>query len=723
MNYTFEITKSVFLFSILCISLLSFKNINNIDRKNEFNQKKNIKDVLFVNGYKDSIYTNSYRFRIKHQMEQLKSSFIESDECMCSNLESSMILCYRVIILFNCPWKKNIEEAISLAKKLNKKVLFDIDNLFFDPKYKDMISYSKIFLQNNLDDNEVILIGKTLKFCDGVITTTEALAKELKNFVLNVFINHNVAGEEMWKLSQNILINMNDKKIKEKIVIGYLCETNSPDQELKMIKSVLIKILHEYKNVQLLILGQNEMENFLNDFDEQIIKITSKDWRKLFEMIINVDINIAPIESNIFNEVKSENKWIEASLFKIPTIASNFGVFKNIIIHNETGILCSNISEWFIYLKSLINNESLRKTIGEKAFNICKMEYDSVSSGNKLGNFINSFANKHIGFYLPSLHYSGGFYVIIKHACILRENGWDVDLILPEGITSSFDYQGHKFNVINLPNTVITAQYDIIVATFFTTLFSILNYYKTKKRLYLVQNYETNFYPYGDYYRSKAERTYSTPFNIKYITISKWCQNWLLEKYGQKSRYCPNGIDFEHFTFHKRNLNKQKIRILIEGDSSSHYKNVDESFKIIENLDKNKFEVWYLSYKGDPKKWYHIDKFFKEIPHEKVSQIYTKCDILIKSSWLESFSYPPLEMMATGGYSIVVPNGGNKEYLRDGENCLLYKLGDINSGVQCINRLIYDENLQQKLYENGLLTARKRDWKIFYDQVISLYKN
>ena len=41
--------------------------------------------------------------------------------------------------------------------------------------------------------------------------------------------------------------------------------------------------------------------------------------------------------------------------------------------------------------------------------------------------------------------------------------------------------------------------------------------------------------------------------------------------------------------------------------------------------------------------------------------IYSECDILLKSSWLESFSYPPLEMMATGGYCIVAPNDGNKE--------------------------------------------------------------
>ena len=137
---------------------------------------------------------------------------------------------------------------------------------------------------------------------------------------------------------------------------------------------------------------------------------------------------------------------------------------------------------------------------------------------------------------------------------------------------------------------------------------------------------------------------------------------------------------------------------------------------------KKKFEVWYLSYNSKLKDWYKFDNFIKDIPHDSVYQIYNECDILLKSSWLESFSYPPLEMMATGGYCIVAPNEGNLEYLKNGENCLFYKLGDINSAVDCINRLITDEELQNVLYKNGLKTAKKRDWKNYKKKIVSLYK-
>lgn len=95
-------------------------------------------------------------------------------------------------------------------------------------------------------------------------------------------------------------------------------------------------------------------------------------WKNLPDYISNVNINLAPIEDNIFNSAKSENKWFEAALVKVPTIASNIGAFKKVIKQNETGILCSTIDDWYINLKNLINNERLRKTIGEKAYNICR---------------------------------------------------------------------------------------------------------------------------------------------------------------------------------------------------------------------------------------------------------------------------------------------------------------------------------------------------------------
>ena len=367
----------------------------------------------------------------------------------------------------------------------------------------------------------------------------------------------------MWRLSQDALKKKNNQNLNDNTVIGYFCDCDKFDTNLVVIKNALLKILKEFQNIILLFVGQFSLPYYLKEFSSKIIYKKTSDWNKLSEIFSNFDLNIVPLESNIYNNIKNENAWVLASMVKVPTIASNHGVFKQIIKPNKTGILCSKENDWYLSLKTLIINKKYRKFLGENAYKYCEIEYNTIYNSNKISNFINLISRKHIGFYLPSLEICGGIYVILKHALILKSFGWDVDLIIPETNTTLFEFQAHKFNVISLKESKINAQYNIIVATYFTTFYSALNYYKAKRHLYLVQGYETNFFPYGNYFRSMAEKTYSASFNFEYITISKWCKNWLWEKYRKKAKYSPNGIDFDNFTYYKRNLKKKKIRMIV----------------------------------------------------------------------------------------------------------------------------------------------------------------
>ena len=238
----------------------------------------------------------------------------------------------------------------------------------------------------------------------------------------------------------------------------------------------------------------------------------------------------------------------------------------------------------------------------------------------------------------------------------------------------------------------------------------------------MVQNYETDFYKAGNELRLKANVTYAVESGVNYITISKWCRKWLNSQFGQNAKYAPNGISFRQFNLGSNEREfKGKIKILIEGDCASYYKNVDESFLITNRLNSENFEIWYLSYNAEPKAWYHVDKFFHKIPYEEVAGIYRKCDILLKTSILESFSYPPLEMMATGGMVVAVQNDGNSEYLVNEDNCLIYEQGCIDDAVQKIERICSEEQLRHKLYLGGIRTAKMRDWSNLENKIVNLY--
>lgn len=685
-----------------------------------YTPKRVIQDVLFVNGCDPILCPHPYRYRVLHQIEQLNSANLMSADVYYIGLNPQIVRDFRIIIFYRCPYTNEVGEAIKLAKKLNKTVLFDVDDLVIDTKYTDLIPYVQGLSteEKKVYDDGVIRMGKTLKLCDGAITTTEALANELKNYVPRVFINRNRASEEMFALSR---VALSQKKHDTTVVkIGYFSGSITHNADFELIKPALLRILDEFTNVKLVLLGELDLPKDLQKYSSQIEKQGFVDWKKLPELIASVDINLAPIEENIFNDAKSENKWVEAALVKVPTVASRFGAFKVCITDEKTGLLCSDSEEWYLKLKKLIINKEFRCSIAENAYNFCYHNYNTISTGGSLAQYLNNISARHVAFVFPSTNISGGLMVALTHAKMLKNAGCDVDILASGQNEHSLTFQGELFNVINYETELVVADYETMIATMWTTVNYVKSYPRTGNKLYLVQNYETDFYEHSNWLRSMAERTYSDNDDLKYITISKWCQNWLKAKYRKNVKYAPNGIELKNFIPHKRNLDG-KIRILIEGDNAVDYKNVDESFKIVQQLPKDKFEVWYMSYNAYPKEWYRVDRFLCKVPYEKVGQVYEQCDILIKSSWLESFSYPPLEMMASGGYCIVVPNEGNVEYLKDSENCLFYQLGNIDAAVEKIDKLVNDDEVQECLYRNGIKTAQSRDWNSIKNEILKLY--
>ncbi len=679
--------------------------------------KQKCKDILFING---CTLPHPSRYRVEHQREQLESNGISTDQVFYEQLSLDKEKYYRGFVFFRCPITETVKQFIEKAKYNNKTVFYDIDDLVFDKEYTKSIKYLKTMSKEDLDlyYDGVKRMGDTLKLCDYATTTTEVLAKELKKYVKDVYINRNVASERMSLYS--LEASKKIKRDKDKVVLGYLSGSITHNPDFELILPVLTKIMDKYKNVYLKVVGILDIPQELDKYKERIIVSPFVDWEKLPELIASIDINLAPLEESLFNEAKSENKWMEAALVKVPTIASDIGAFK-VIRNNVDGVLVkNNEKEWFDKLEKLINDMKLRNKIAEEAFNRTIKNYITTYSGYKYTKFIKSKLSKSVAFVLPTLNISGGVNVVIKHCNILRNNGYDVFIINMDKVEENIINNDGEINVISRFKTESICNIDNMVATLWSTLYFVREYPNKRKMSYLVQNFETNFINYGCYGKQNANSTYSYD-DVCYITISKWCENWLKDDFERDCKYAPNGIKLEQFPVTKRSFDK-KIRILVEGNSSDYYKNVDESFKIVEKLDKSKYEIKYLSYQGEPKKWYYVDEFLHKVPYDEVGKIYNSADILIKSSILESFSYPPLEMMATGGIAVVAPNDGNIEYLRDNENCLLYEQGNIEDAVEKIEKISSDAKLRKKLINGGLKTAKSREWDKIEKEIINLYE-
>ncbi len=140
-----------------------------------------------------------------------------------------------------------------------------------------------------------------------------------------VILNRNLASQELVEISSKNIKDYN--KTTDKIKIAYFSGSITHNENFDLIKPAIVAVLSKYKNVELHLVGHLNIPRELNQFKQQIVANDYVDWKELPALISQMDINLAPLVDTIFNQAKSEIKWLEAALVAVPTIASNVGGF------------------------------------------------------------------------------------------------------------------------------------------------------------------------------------------------------------------------------------------------------------------------------------------------------------------------------------------------------------------------------------------------------------
>ncbi|ETB63550.1 MAG: hypothetical protein O210_OD1C00001G0001, partial [Parcubacteria bacterium RAAC4_OD1_1] len=317
-----------------------------------------------------------------------------------------------------------------------------------------------------------------------------------------------------------------------------------------------------------------------------------------------------------------------------------------------------------------------------------------------------------IVYIIPGTGISGGVSVIMYHLNGLLNRGYDVSVVSMDNKTSIDWFPNQKVPIIPLSDlfdvnkNYVFNNIDILVATHWSTFDKILKI-ESKRKLYFIQSDERDF-ENGEKYKKEVQKTYEYKGNqnIEFFTMAKWIQRWLKEEFNRDSIYIPNGLDLSLFkqtnVFEKGG---RKTRVLLEGPINIPFKGMENAFNVVKNLD---CEVWAISSHGKPKPEWRCDKFFEGVNLSDMPKLYSSCDILLKMSEVESFSYPPLEMMACGGVPVIKNVRGIDEYAKDNFNCLI--VNNNEEAKKSIEKLISDKVFYNKLRNNALETANRFNW-------------
>ena len=338
------------------------------DIVNKFKAVPREQYILLIDGV-ENIIPQCTRYRVLNKAEQLRKHGFKVKVVNLSEFELTQAQNASHIIIYRSPISPELLRLCHLAKDYGKPIFFDIDDLVFDTLYTDQLSYTKGLPHHEKEnyDANVRNYGYMLENCDGAITSTNQLQEELKKYQSKVLLNRNLASDDLIAISSQHIKDYSQPS--DIVKIGYFSGSISHNENFELIKPAIKQLLKKYSNVQLHIVGILDIPKDMKPFENQIVTHNYVDWDKLPALISEVDINLAPLVDSIFNRAKSEIKWIEAALVKVPTVASKIGAFSDMVIDGETGLLATD-DQWFDKLEALVLAPESRQKLAESAYRV-----------------------------------------------------------------------------------------------------------------------------------------------------------------------------------------------------------------------------------------------------------------------------------------------------------------------------------------------------------------
>ncbi|MBX9599200.1 MAG: glycosyltransferase [Burkholderiales bacterium] len=309
-----------------------------------------------------------------------------------------------------------------------------------------------------------------------------------------------------------------------------------------------------------------------------------------------------------------------------------------------------------------------------------------------------------LAFIVPHFGISGGIHIIFRHAEYLANNGFDVYFVAKQEPTEISWYPKLIGLVTFVTYKAIGAySFDMVFASSWETVYK-LPLVKSKHYVYLVQAPEVLFIPFENKLkRSLAEYTYIS--GIKVVTIATWLQQHLLDNYGVRAYLVKNGLlDLKHCT--ADNITKKSVRFLVEGSITDVRKMVPQTIKLLKSMGVK--DIGLLT-SSRIKRYPGVTKLYSLIPIDKVGEVYSRYDVLVKLSTVEGMFGPPLEMFKCGGTAITFDVPGHEEYMVHGVNSLIAPIYDFDKVREYVDMLIKDNALLNTLKVNAQQAANS--WK------------
>ena len=268
--------------------------------------------------------------------------------------------------------QRPILNCLNFVKKLRSngvKVILDYDDAMPYVYHKD-----KLFITS------IVEVVELLNNCDLITTTNEklkyyfSLHSDTKCVVLPNIINP-------------IYVNDNKKINEDKIILGWY-GSRGHIESVKIIKDVILRVLNEFDNILLYLYTDNIEIYHMLKHEKTIYIPYNFDFLEFQNTLGDIDINLAPLVETYINLHKSNIRIILPGYKKIPSVASNFGDYKE--LGKDCVLLCDSEDDWYNNLKLLITDKEVYQKYSNNISDKIQSEYSFSSWAENKRNILNS---------------------------------------------------------------------------------------------------------------------------------------------------------------------------------------------------------------------------------------------------------------------------------------------------------------------------------------------
>ena len=330
-------------------------------------------------------HTPGHAYRVKMYSEALASRGCDVTILTPAQLDAAFPEFGRgsVLIIWRAAWDKKLAVLMDVARRGGAKIVFDVDDLMFDPALAKIEVIDGIRTQGLQEDGIAEFYKRvqgTLLTADFCTCPTQPLSTAMRRFNKPTVVLPNGFDDAMLIRSRKAVAGRRSQPGDGRIRLGYAGGSRTHQRDFARAAGAVARVLRAHPECLLVLFRLSKPDGdvpYLDvaEFPELRGLESQIEWRSLVPLdavpdeLARFDINLAPLETgNAFCEAKSELKYFEAALVDVVTVASPTAPFTAAIRHGETGFLAADEAQWHAALERLVSEPGLRASVARNAY-------------------------------------------------------------------------------------------------------------------------------------------------------------------------------------------------------------------------------------------------------------------------------------------------------------------------------------------------------------------